>query len=60
VVAGLSLYWRRLPLPRRRAESGPFLAGPVRAFQSGVINDYVTWIVVGIAGVGGILALTLR
>ena len=31
VVAGLSLYWRRLPLPRRRAESGPFLAGPVRA-----------------------------
>jgi multicomponent Na+:H+ antiporter subunit D len=60
VVAGLSLYWRRLPLPRRRAESGPFLAGPVRAFQSGVINDYVTWIVVGVAGVGGILALTLR
>ena len=60
VVAGLSLYWRRLPLPRRRAESGPLLAAPVRAFQSGVINDYVTWIVVGIAGVGGILALTLR
>ncbi|MGH3400810.1 MAG: complex I subunit 5 family protein, partial [Streptosporangiaceae bacterium] len=60
VVAGLSLYWRRLPLPRRRAGSGPFLAGPVQAFQSGVINDYVTWIVVGIAGVGGILALTLR
>jgi multicomponent Na+:H+ antiporter subunit D len=60
VLAGLSLYWRRLPLPRRRAESGPFLAGPVRAFQSGIINDYVTWIVVGIAGLGGILALTLR
>ena len=36
------------------------MAGPVRAFQSGVINDYVTWIVVGVAGVGGILALTLR
>ena len=37
VVAGLSLYWRRLPLPRRRAESGPFLAcrsGPSRAASS--------------------------
>ena len=60
VLAGLALYWRRLPLPRRRAGSGPVLAGPVQAFQSGVINDYVTWIVVGAACVGGILAVALR
>ena len=60
VVAGLALYWRRLPLLRRREGSWPLLAGPVQAFQSGVINDYVTWIVVGVAGLGGILAITLR
>ena len=60
VVAGLALYWRRLPLLRRREGSGPVLAGPVQAFQSGVINDYVTWIVVGVACVGAVLALTLR
>ena len=60
MVAGLSLYWRRLPLPRRVLESGPVPGRARPRFQSGVINDYVTWIVVGIAGVGGILALTLR
>ena len=59
-LAFLGLYWRRLPLLRRGLEPGAGLGAPIRAFQSGVINDYVTWIVVGIAGLGGILALTLR
>ena len=29
-------------------------------FQSGVVNDYVTWIVLGLAGLGGALALIIR
>jgi hypothetical protein len=36
------------------------LARMSRGFQSGVINDYVTWIVVGLACVGGALAITIR
>ncbi len=60
VLAFLGLYWRRLPLLRRGFEPGAGLGGPIRAFQSGVINDYVTWIVAGVACVGGVLALTLR
>jgi hypothetical protein len=30
-----------------------------RAAHSGVVTDYVTWLVVGAAGLGGIFALTL-
>jgi multicomponent Na+:H+ antiporter subunit D len=60
VLAWLGLYWRRLPLLRRGLEPGAGLGGPIRAFQSGVITDYVTWIVVGAAGIGGALALTIR
>ncbi len=29
-------------------------------FQSGVVNDSVTWLVVGLACIGGALALTLH
>ena len=60
VLAWLGLYWRRLPLLRRGLEPGAGLGRPIRAFQSGVITDYVTWIVVGAAGIGGALALTIR
>jgi multicomponent Na+:H+ antiporter subunit D len=60
VLAFLALYWRRLPLLRRGFEPGTGLVQPIRRFQSGVINDYVTWIVIGLACVGGSLALTIR
>ena len=33
---------------------------PIQRFQSGVINDYVTWIVIGIACLGGALAFSIR
>jgi hypothetical protein len=36
------------------------LATAMRRFQSGVVNDYVTWIVVGLACLGGILVLIFR
>jgi multicomponent Na+:H+ antiporter subunit D len=60
VLAYLALYWRRLPLLRRGFEPGTGLVAPIRRFQSGVVNDYVTWLVVGVACVGGALAFAIR
>jgi multicomponent Na+:H+ antiporter subunit D len=56
-IALLALYHRRLrlsvpPLPR----AGAILEG----FQSGVINDYVAWLVLGMACLGGLIALIVR
>jgi multicomponent Na+:H+ antiporter subunit D len=60
VLAFLALYWRRLPLLRRGYEPGAGLTAPIQRFQSGVVNDYVTWLVLGLACVGGALALAIR
>jgi len=60
VLAFLALYWRRLPLLRRGYEPGAGLTAPIQRFQSGVVNDYVTWIVLGLACVGGVLVLIVR
>lgn len=60
ILAFLALYWRRLPLLRRGYEPGVGLTTPLRRFQSGVANDYVTWIVLGLACVGGALALVVH
>ena len=60
ILAFLALYWRRLPLLRRGYEPGVGLTAPVQRFQSGVVNDYVTWMVLGLAGIGGVLALVIR
>jgi multicomponent Na+:H+ antiporter subunit D len=56
VLAWISLYWRRLPGLRGYRPSTR-LAAAARRFQSGVVNDYVTWIVLGLACLGGVLAL---
>jgi multicomponent Na+:H+ antiporter subunit D len=60
ILALVALYWRRLPGFRRGFEPGQGLAGPIQAFQSGVISDYVTWIVFGIACLGGAMVLAFR
>jgi multicomponent Na+:H+ antiporter subunit D len=60
VLAFLALYWRRLPLLRRGYEPGAGLTAPIQRFQSGVVNDYVTWVVLGLAAIGGALALIIR
>ncbi|MBA2474195.1 MAG: NADH-quinone oxidoreductase subunit D [Pseudonocardiales bacterium] len=60
VLALLALHWRRLPVLRRGFEPGTGLVGPIRRFQSGVVNDYVTWMVVGLACIGGALAFAIR
>jgi len=58
VLAWLALYWRRLPLLRGYRPNASFGAA-ARRFQSGVVNDYVTWIVIGLACLGGIFALII-
>jgi multicomponent Na+:H+ antiporter subunit D len=60
LLAALALYRRRIPLLRRGAGPDPVLAGPVRRFQSGVVNDYITWLVIGLAVLGAALALTIQ
>ncbi|HEY6495471.1 MAG TPA: complex I subunit 5 family protein [Trebonia sp.] len=59
-LALAALYWRRLPVLRRGYEPGAGLTDLSRSFQSGVVNDYVTWLVAGVAALGGILALIIR
>jgi hypothetical protein len=60
LLALIALYWRRLPLLRRGYQPGTGLTAATRRFQSGVINDYITWLVTGVAALGGILALIVR
>ncbi len=59
-LALTALYWRRLPVLRRGYEPGGGLTVAIRRFQSGVINDYITWLVAGVAALGGVLALVIR
>jgi multicomponent Na+:H+ antiporter subunit D len=59
ILALAALYWRRLPVLRRGYEPGVGLTVPLRRFQSGVVNDYVTWIVLGLASLGGIFVLII-
>ena len=58
ILAGLALYWRRLPLLRAYRPNAR-LASAARRFQSGVVNDYVTWIVIGLACLGGVFAVVI-
>jgi multicomponent Na+:H+ antiporter subunit D len=60
LLALAALYWRRLPLLRAGFEPGTGFVRAIERFQSGVIGDYVTWIVVGLACVGGALAFAIR
>jgi multicomponent Na+:H+ antiporter subunit D len=55
ILAGLALYWRRLPLLRGYRPNAS-LAAAARRFQSGVVNDYVTWVVIGLACLGAAFA----
>ena len=58
-LAGLSLFRRRLPVISRYRPS-PRIRGVAEALQSGMVTDYVTWLVVGVACLGGALAFALR
>jgi len=61
-TAALGLYRRRVPATARRAGArllDPAVAG-LKTVHSGVVGDYVMWITVGTALVGGVWALTLH
>ncbi len=61
-LAGLGLYRRRLP-HTVVAAADRALAPPIqvlRALHSGVVGDYVTWVAVGTAVLGGVFALLLH
>ena len=45
---------------RARSTSRSPNTGAIRSFPSGVINDYITWLVTGVAALGGMLALIIR
>jgi multicomponent Na+:H+ antiporter subunit D len=60
--AAFGLYRRRLPAAVRRAAGRavePAFAG-LKTLHSGAVGDYVTWVVVGTAALGGAFALVLR
>jgi hypothetical protein len=60
--AALGLWRHRLPRPVRAAGArtiGP-PAAALKMLHSGVIGDYVAWLTVGTAVIGGIWAVTLR
>jgi hypothetical protein len=45
---------------RRGYEPGRGLTVAIKRFQSGVINDYITCLVTGVAAIGAALALIVR
>ncbi len=61
-LALLWLYGRRLRSRTLRATVSRTAAAirPLWAVQSGIVNDYVTWMVLGLACLGGALALTIH
>jgi multicomponent Na+:H+ antiporter subunit D len=61
-LAGLGLYRRRLP-HTVAAAAGRALTPPIqvlRSLHSGVVGDYVTWVAVGTAVLGGVFAVLLH
>jgi multicomponent Na+:H+ antiporter subunit D len=60
VLAGLSLYQQRLPRLRNRLRPMGALVRPLEGIQSGIVNDFVTWLIVGVACIGGVLAYAVR
>jgi multicomponent Na+:H+ antiporter subunit D len=57
-LAAAGLYRRRLPALVRRPLAAP--ARTLHALHSGVVGDYVAWLVVGLSVLGGLFALALR
>jgi multicomponent Na+:H+ antiporter subunit D len=58
VVGVASLYRTRLPQAAAGALTAAFK--PLRAVHSGHVGDYVAWLVLGTAVIGGLFALTIR
>lgn len=60
LLAFFGLYGRRLPRPGWLRGRHLKLVTVLDGLQSGVVNDYVTWLVLGVACLGGALALSMH
>jgi multicomponent Na+:H+ antiporter subunit D len=62
VLAALALFGEPLGarLPRRLVGLAERGLGGLRSLHSGHVGDYVAWLTFGLAGIGGLFALTLR
>ncbi len=60
LLAAFVLYRRRLPRPRWLGRADVRLTPILDSLQSGIVNDYTTWLVLGRACLGGGLAVGLR
>jgi hypothetical protein len=61
-TAAFGLYRRRIPVDAR-ARAASVLGPPIavlKGVHSGIVGEYVMWISVGTALLGGVWALTLR
>lgn len=58
LLAAAALFRRRSRLLRRFRERSRVVRA-ARRLQSGVVNDYVTWLVIGVVCIGAALALTI-
>jgi multicomponent Na+:H+ antiporter subunit D len=61
-LAALVLFGRRIAelMPERIVDAGRTAVGGLRTLHSGHIGDYIAWVTFGMAGLGGLFALTLR
>jgi multicomponent Na+:H+ antiporter subunit D len=63
ILAWAALYWRRLrALARlvRPVHALGWVTSALDSFQSGVVNDYIMWLVIGVVCLGGALAFSIR
>ena len=58
--AAIALYGPRLARLRRIAGSGRPLLQGLRRVHSGLVTDYVAWLMTGVAALGGLVGLPLR
>jgi multicomponent Na+:H+ antiporter subunit D len=58
-IAAAGLYWRRYASVRSAGAAGATLMRPLRAVHSGVVGDYVAWLVVGVVGFAVVIGLPL-
>jgi multicomponent Na+:H+ antiporter subunit D len=59
-IAAAALFRQRLPTPRRRVADGARKAtSALHTIHSGHIGDYITWLVVGVAGLAVLLSQSL-
>lgn len=60
LLALASLYRRRITAWRLSDALTARVVSLLDGLQSGIVNDYITWLVVGVACIGGVLAFSIR